>query len=88
MCAIVVVDDIDPTFPKWERDRVAIVIGEGLDYFEALRQVRALLVWLGATQTGVGATCWCGEYVAVPKPLPRVPRQRATAAHKEVRHAG
>lgn len=88
MCAIVVVDDVDPTFPSWERDRVAVVIGEGLSYFEALRQVRALLACLGATQLGVGATCWCGEYVAVPKPLPRVPRQRAVAGFKEARHAG
>lgn len=88
MCVSVVVGNVKPALPKWDRENVAIVIGDGLDYFEALKQVRALLCWLGAPQMGLGATCWCGDYVAVPKPLDRVPRQREVAGRKEVRHAG
>lgn len=87
MCTTVVVDDIDPIAPRWDRDNVAIVIGQGLDYFQALRQVRALLVYLGAPQLGLGATCWCGEFVAVPKSKPRVPLQRSAPRREEVRHA-
>lgn len=86
MCATVIVEDIDPIAPRWDRDRVAIVIGQGLDYFAALKQVRAMLIYLGAPQLGLGATCWCGEYVAVPK-KPRVPTQRTTPRREEVRHA-
>jgi len=85
MCAIVIVEDVDPIAPKWDRDRVAIVIGQDLDYFAAVRQVRAMLVYLGAPQLGLGATCWCGDYVAVPKQA-RVPVQR-TAERQEARHA-
>ena len=88
MCATVLVENVDPTAPQWDRDRVAIVIGEGLDYFQAVKQVRALLLWLGAPQMGLGATCWCGEYVAVPKDARRIPRQRSTPGREEVRHAG
>ncbi|MGW2861848.1 hypothetical protein [Streptomyces sp. NPDC001205] len=88
MCATVVVEDVDPASPKWDRRRVAIVIGPGLDYLEALRQVRALLIWLGAPQKGLGATCWCGDYISVPKTISRVPRQRTAADRQEVRHAG
>jgi hypothetical protein len=86
MCAIVVVEDINPQAPRWDRDRVAIVIGGGLDYFQALRQVRALLVWLGAPQLGLGATCWCGDFIEVPKQA-RVPDQRTAPRREEVRHA-
>lgn len=86
MCATVIVEDIDPIAPRWDRDRVAIVIGQGLDYFHALKQVRALLIYLGAPQMGLGATCWCGDYVAVPK-RPRVPEQRTQPRREEVRHA-
>jgi hypothetical protein len=85
MCAIVIVEDVDPIAPRWDRDRVAVVIGQNLDYFQALKQVRAMLIYLGAPQAGLGATCWCGEFVAVPKPA-RVPAQR-TAQREEVRHA-
>lgn len=87
MCATVIVEDVDPIAPRWDRDRVAIVIGEGLDYFQALRQIRALLAYLGAPQTGLGATCWCGEFVAVPRRGPRVPEQRIAPHREEVRHA-
>ena len=86
MCVTVIVDDIDPIAPRWDRDRVAIVIGPQLDYFQALRQVRALLIYLGAPQAGLGATCWCGEYVAVPKQA-RVPEQGTATRREEVRHA-
>ncbi|WP_460786198.1 hypothetical protein, partial [Microbacterium tumbae] len=62
-----IVEDISPVAPQWDHDRVAIVIGKGLDYFQALKQIRALLIFLGAPQLGLGATCWCGDFVAVPK---------------------
>lgn len=88
MCATVVVEDIDPAAPKWDHDRVAVVIGPGLDYHETLRQVRAMLCWLGAPQLGLGATCWCGDYVPVPRARPRVPRQATARDRQEVRHAG
>lgn len=86
MCATVIVEDIDPIAPRWDRDNVAIVIGQGLDYFTALKQVRAMLIYLGAPQLGLGATCWCGEFVAVPR-KPRVPVQRTAHRREEVRHA-
>ena len=86
MCATVIVDDIDPIAPRWDRERVAIVIGQGLDYFAALRQVRAMLIYLGAPQLGLGATCWCGDYVAIPKRT-RVPAQRTPHRREEARHA-
>lgn len=86
MCAIVIVENVDPIAPRWDRDRVAIIVGRGLDYFGALRQVRAMLTYLGAPQQGLGATCWCGEYVEVPK-NPRVPEQGASPKREEVRHA-
>lgn len=86
MCAIVIVGDVDPIAPRWDRDHVAIVIGQGLDYFEALRQVRAMLAYLGAPQHGLGATCWCGEYIEVPR-HPRVPPQSIASRREEVRHA-
>lgn len=86
MCVTVIVEDTDPVAPRWDRDRVAIVIGERLDYFQALRQVRALLIYLGAPQLGLGATCWCGDFVAVPKEA-RVPVQGTTHRRQEVRHA-
>lgn len=86
MCATVIVDDFDPIAPRWDRDRVAIVIGQGLDYFQALKQVRAMLVYLGAPQMGLGATCWCGDFVAVPRQA-RVPVQRTANRRQEVRHA-
>lgn len=86
MCATVIVEDIDPIAPRWDRDRVAIVIGRKLDYFQALTQVRALLTYLGATQGSLGATCWCGEYVAIPKG-PALPAQRTLPRREEARHA-
>lgn len=87
MCATVIVEDIDPAAPVWDRDRVAIIIGPGLDHFEALKQVRALLMFLGAPQMGLGATCWCGEFVSVPRQLPAMPRQRTVRRREEVHHA-
>lgn len=86
MCVTVIVGDVDPIAPRWDRDKVAIVIGQGLDYFEALKQVRALLTYLGALQQGQGATCWCGDHVAVPR-NPRVPAQMTVLQREEVRHA-
>ena len=86
MCATVIVDDIDPIAPRWDRDRVAIIIGRGLSYLDALRQVRIMLAYLGAAQQGLGATCWCGEFIAVPRHQ-RVPQQRTTNHREEVRHA-
>lgn len=87
MCAIVLVEDVDPAAPRWDHDRVAVIIGPGLDHFQALRQIRALLLYLGAPQMGLGATCWCGEYVAVPSQEARVPRQWTAAGREEVRNA-
>lgn len=87
MCATVVVEDIDASAPRWDRDQVAIVLGRGLDYFQALRQVRAMLSWLGAPQLGIGATCWCGDPVDIPECPVRVPAQKA-GWREEVRHAG
>lgn len=86
MCAIVIVEDVDPIAARWDRDRVAIVIGQGLDYFTALRQVRAMLAYLGAPQLGLGATCWCGEYIEIPRHA-RMPVQRKAPQREEVRHA-
>jgi hypothetical protein len=86
MCVTVIVESINPIAPRWDRDRVAIVIGEGLDYFQALKQVRVLLIYLGAPQLGLGATCWCGDYVAVPKKA-HVPVQRTAHRREEARHA-
>lgn len=86
MCVTVIVENVSPIAPGWDRARVAILIGEGLDYFQALKQVRTLLIYLGAPQLGLGATCWCGEHVAVPKQT-RVPAQRTTHRREEARHA-
>lgn len=87
MCATVVVEDIEPDAPRWDRDRVAIVIGRGLNHFEALKQVRALLAWLGAPQLGVGALCWCGDPVTVPRCPVVMPRQKAAPSREDARHA-
>lgn len=87
MCATVVVEDVDPRAPRWDRDRVALIIGEGLTYTEALHQIRALLAFLGAPQHGLDATCWCGEHVSVPAAEIRVPRQRTASGPKGIRHA-
>lgn len=87
MCATVVVEDVDPASPSWDRARVALVIGFGLSRTEALKQIRALLIWLGATQAGVGATCWCGEQVAIPSAEFRVPLQRTASGRETIRHA-
>lgn len=86
MCATVIVENINPIAPRWDRDRVAVIIGQGLSYLEALRQVRVMLAYLGAPQQGLGATCWCGEFVAVPR-HPRLPAQRVANQREEVRHA-
>lgn len=88
MCATVTVEDIDPAAPVWDREQVTIVIGLGLDYFQALRQVRSLLLYLGAPQMGLGATCWCGDYVSIPRPVPGIPSQRASRGLREAHHAG
>lgn len=87
MCATVVVEDVDPRAPKWDRDRVALIIGEGLTHTEALHQIRALLTFLGVPQHSLGATCWCGEHVSVPPAEKRVPRQRSAPGPKGIRHA-
>lgn len=87
MCATVVVEDVDSKAPRWDRDRVALVIGEGLSYSEALKQIRTLLAFLGAPQAGLEATCWCGDHVSVPECAVRVPRQRTTSRQEGIRHA-
>ncbi|KAB1146749.1 hypothetical protein F7R91_14305 [Streptomyces luteolifulvus] len=81
-----IMEDVDPIAPRWDRDRVAIIIGQDLDYFTALRQIRAMLIYLGAPQLGLGATCWCGDFVAVPKQA-RIPPQRTATRREEARHA-
>jgi hypothetical protein len=86
MCAIVIVEDFAPVAPRWDRDRVAILIGRGLDHFGMLRQVQAMLTYLGAPQTGVSATCWCGDYIEVPT-APPFPQQLTAPRQKEVGHA-
>jgi len=83
MCAIVVVEDISPDAPRWDRDRVAIAIGRGLDHFEALKQVRAMLTWLGAPQLGIGAICWCGEAVTLPNRVVVMPQQKKNPSLRE-----
>jgi hypothetical protein len=75
MCVAVAVGKIEPTGPRWDRDSVTIIIGPGLDHFTALRQVRAMLAWLGVPQTGMGARCWCGDPVTLPNLAARVPDQ-------------
>lgn len=77
MCVAVTVEDISPEAPRWDRDRVTIVIGPGLDHFASLRQVRAMLSWMGVTQTGIGAVCWCGDEVEIPNCPVYVPEQAA-----------
>lgn len=88
MCVAVTVEDMNPQAPRWDRDRVTISIGPGLDHFTALKQVRGMLTWLGAPQMGVGALCWCGDPVILPDLSARVPGQavgprpmQAPAAH-------
>lgn len=87
MCATVIVEDINPIAPRWDRDRVAILIGRDLDYFQALKQVRTMLAYLGAPQQGLGATCWCGEYIEVPRSFIRIPAQPVARQEVEARHA-
>lgn len=87
MCATVVVEDVDPASPRWDRARVSLIVGQGLSYTEALHQIRTLLLWLGAPQPGLGATCWCGEDVEIPSAAIRVPRQRTSSGREKIRHA-
>ena len=53
MCATVIVENIDPIAPRWDRDRVAVILGRGLSYLDALNQVRVMLAYLGAPQQGL-----------------------------------
>lgn len=72
MCVAVTVEDISPQAPRWDHDSVTIHIGRGLDHFTALKQVRAMLAWLGAPQPGTGAQCWCGAPVTLPNVSARI----------------
>jgi hypothetical protein len=85
MCTRVVVDDIDPLMPRWDRPNVSIVVARELAPLEALLQVRALLIYLGACQTGLGATCWCGDSVELPQLRETVPSQRSPVGRQEIR---
>lgn len=88
MCVAVDVRDITAEAPLWDRDRVTIVIGgRGLTYFDALKQVRALLTWLGAPQIGTGAICWCGDPVTIPKIPVIIPQQKTAPACEKAPHA-
>jgi hypothetical protein len=66
MCVTITVGDVDHHAPVWDRDQVSIGISRLLTFPQALRQIRAMLMWLGAPQCPGCATCWCGEAVAVP----------------------
>lgn len=85
MCTRVTVDDIDPLVPLWDRPNVSIVVARQLSPIEVLVQVRALLKYLGACQSGLGATCWCGDTVVIPHLLASVPHQRGTVGREEIR---
>jgi hypothetical protein len=87
MCVIVRTGGIDPTAPRWDRDNVAIVVADGLGYYEALKQTRAMLTWLGAPQIGMGATCWCGEPVEITGCTVRMPEQHFGPRRMEVPNA-
>lgn len=77
MC-VQIIADADADRPVWDRDEVTIRVSPRLSRSQALVQVRAMLIRLGGAQPGPGATCWCGDPVAVPD-LPMVPRQRSAA---------
>lgn len=66
MCTRVVVGDVDPQAPVWDRDDVSIIVSDRLTLTQRLFQTTALLVFLGAKQTAVGATCFCGDPVVIP----------------------
>jgi hypothetical protein len=81
------VEDINPQAPRWDRDQVTILIGRGLDHFTALKQVRAMLTWLGAPQLGIGALCWCGDHVTIPDCRARMPEQRTGPRLEQAKNA-
>jgi hypothetical protein len=87
MCTQVIVGDTDPRMPRWDRSNVTIVVSRTLDAATALLQVRTLLAILGAPQTGLWTTCWCGEPVEVPQLAIRTPRQY-TPTHREEARRG
>lgn len=66
MCVTITVGDVDYRAPVWDRDQVSIGISRLLTIAQALFQVRAMLMWLGAPQHPGCATCWCGDDVRVP----------------------
>lgn len=69
--------------PRWNRRDVAIDIPFSLTSGEVLLLVRQILTELGTPQTTMGATCFCGEPVAVQGLLPYA-RQRALHAPMEM----
>lgn len=66
MCTRVVVGDVDPQAPVWNRADVSIVVSDRLTHTQRLFQTALLLAFLGAKQATEGATCFCGEPVVVP----------------------
>lgn len=66
MCTRVVVDDVDPRAPIWDRADVSIIVSDRLTPTQRLFQIVALLAFLGAKQATEGATCFCGEPVVIP----------------------
>jgi len=66
MCVTITVGDVDPRSPIWDRPRVTIRVSRLLTLPQALRQVRAMLMYLGAPKDDQGVTCWCGEPVEIP----------------------
>jgi hypothetical protein len=66
MCTRVVVRDVDPQAPIWDRNDVSIIVSDRLTPTQRQLQTIALLVFLGAPQGADGATCFCGDRVVIP----------------------
>lgn len=66
MCTRVVVGDVDPQAPIWDRADVSIVVSGHLTPDQRLSQTVAMLAFLGVPQKPDGATCFCGEPVVIP----------------------
>ena len=66
MCVTITVGDVDPRQPIWDRPQVTVRVSHLLTTPQVLRQARAMLAYLGATQDDQGVTCWCGDPVEIP----------------------
>ena len=94
MCVLVRTAAISPCSPRWDRDRISIIVSDQLTTGQALLQIRAMLERLGAVQCQTGATCWCGDPVTLPglsiawrpRYASLVPRQRSAAHAGRTRH--